>query len=203
GRRPGRSRARVHLRGPLPASEMVERQSRASVRRWNATLAQRQCRGFIPMNGRFMREAIRLSLKTLRGDQGGPFCAVIVQGNRIVGRGWNRVTSDNDPTAHAETVAIRDACRRLKTFALVDCDLYTSCEPCPMCLSAVYWAHIRSVFYGNTRQDAARIAFDDEFIYREVALPIRRRQLVMKQLLRKEAQVAFIEWEKKADKVRN
>jgi len=154
------------------------------------------------MNSRFMREAIRLSLKTLRRDQGGPFGSVIVKGNRVVGRGWNQVTSANDPTAHAEIVAIRDACRRLKTFALDDCDLYTSCEPCPMCLSALYWARIRSVFYGNTRQDAARIAFDDEFIYREVALPIRRRQLVMKQLLRKEAQVAFIEWEKKTDKVR-
>jgi len=154
------------------------------------------------MNTRFMREAIRLSLKTLRGDQGGPFGAVIVNGNRIVGRGWNRVTSANDPTAHAEIVAIRDACRRLKTFALDECDLYTSCEPCPMCLSALYWARIRSFFYGNTRQDAARIAFDDEFIYREVALPIRERQLVMKQLLRKEAQVAFIEWAKKEDKTR-
>jgi guanine deaminase len=153
------------------------------------------------MNSRFMREAIRLSLKTLRRDQGGPFGSVIVKGNRVVGRGWNQVTSANDPTAHAEIVAIRDACRRLKTFALDDCDLYTSCEPCPMCLSALYWARIRSVFYGNTRQDAARIAFDDEFIYREVALPIRQRQLVMKQLLRKEAQVAFIEWTKKTDKI--
>src|SRR5215468_10943377 len=151
------------------------------------------------MNKHFMCEAIRLSIQMMRRGKGGPFGAVVVKGNRIVGRGCNQVTSANDPTAHAEIVAIRDACRRLKTFALDDCDLYTSCEPCPMCLSALYWARIRSVFYGNTRQDAARIAFDDEFIYREVALPIRRRQLVMKQLLRKEAQVAFIEWEKKGD----
>lgn len=154
------------------------------------------------MNPKFMREAIRLSLATMRRDKGGPFGAVVVKGNRIVGRGCNEVTSSNDPTAHAEIVAIRNACARLKTFQLDDCDLYTSCEPCPMCLSALYWARVRSVFYGNTRKDAARIAFDDDFIYREVALPIRRRSLVMKQLLRREALAAFKEWEQKADKVR-
>jgi tRNA(Arg) A34 adenosine deaminase TadA len=153
------------------------------------------------MNLKFMREAIRLSVSTMRRDKGGPFGAVIVKGNRIIGRGCNEVTSRNDPTAHAEIVAIRNACLRLKTFQLDNCDLYTSCEPCPMCLSALYWARVRSVFYGNTRQDAARIAFDDEFIYREVALPIRERSLVMKQLLRREAQAAFVEWEQKADKV--
>ena len=138
----------------------------------------------------------------MRRGKGGPFGAVVVKGNRIVGRGSNKVTSTNDPTAHAEIVAIRDACKRLNTFQLEDCDLYTSCEPCPMCLSAIYWARIRSVYYGNTRKDAARIAFDDDFIYREVALPIRRRKLGMKQILRDEALAAFIEWEKKADKVR-
>jgi guanine deaminase len=153
------------------------------------------------MNKKFMREAIRLSMKMIHRDKGGPFGAVVVKGNRIVGRGANEVTSRNDPTAHAEIVAIRDACQRLKTFQLDDCDLYTSCEPCPMCLSALYWARIRSVFYGNTRQDAARIAFDDDFIYREVALPIRERRLVMKQVLRKEALAAFVEWEKKPDKI--
>lgn len=149
-----------------------------------------------------MREAIALSIKMMRRGKGGPFGAVVVKGNRIVGRGSNKVTSTNDPTAHAEIVAIRDACKRLNTFQLEDCDLYTSCEPCPMCLSAIYWARIRSVYYGNTRKDAARIAFDDNFIYREVALPIRRRKLGMKQILRDEALAAFIEWEKKADKVR-
>jgi len=153
------------------------------------------------MNKKFMREAIRLSIEKMRSGKGGPFGAVVVKGNRVVGRGSNEVTSSNDPTAHAEIVAIRDACKRLKTFQLDDCDLYTSCEPCPMCLSAMYWARLRSVFYGNTRKDAARIAFDDDFIYREVALPIRKRKLVMKQLLRDEALRAFIEWEHKIDKV--
>ncbi len=148
-----------------------------------------------------MREAIRLSIQMMRRGKGGPFGAVVVKANQIVGRGCNEVTSSNDPTAHAEIVAIRDACKRLKTFQLDECDLYTSCEPCPMCLSAMYWARLRCVFYGNTRKDAARIAFDDDFIYREVALPIRQRKLVMKQLLRKEALAAFREWEKKKDKI--
>jgi tRNA(Arg) A34 adenosine deaminase TadA len=154
------------------------------------------------MNPKFMREAIRLSIKMMRRGKGGPFGAVVAQGGRIVGRGWNLVTSTNDPTAHAEIVAIREACQHLKTFQLQDCDLYTSCEPCPMCLSAIYWARFRNVFYANTRKDAARIQFDDEFIYREVALPIRRRRLRMKQILHKEALVAFQEWEKKSDKIR-
>jgi len=153
------------------------------------------------MKKKFMREAIRLSILKMRRGAGGPFGAVVVKKNRIVGRGWNQVTSSNDPTAHAEIVAIRDACRRLKTFQLDDCDLYTSCEPCPMCISAMYWSRLRSVFYGNTRRDAARIAFDDDFIYREVALPIRKRELVMTQFLRHEALAAFIEWEKKTDKI--
>ena len=149
-----------------------------------------------------MREAIRLSRIKMQGGAGGPFGAVVVRRGKIVARGWNCVTSSNDPTAHAEVSAIREACRKLKTFQLADCELYTSCEPCPMCLSAIYWARIRSVFYGNTRKDAARIAFDDDFIYREVALPIRKRKLIMKQVLRKEALAAFTEWERKADKIR-
>jgi guanine deaminase len=153
------------------------------------------------MKPKFMREAIRLSIEMMRRGKGGPFGAVVVKGDRIVGRGANQVTSTNDPTAHAEVVAIRDACRRLKTFQLDDCDIYTSCEPCPMCLSAMYWARLRGVYYGNTRRDAAKIAFDDDFIYREVSLPIRRRALRMKQLLRKEALVAFVEWKNKPDKV--
>lgn len=148
-----------------------------------------------------MREAIRLSIQKMRQGKGGPFGAIVVCGNKIVGRGWNEVTSSNDPTAHAEIVAIREACRRLKTFRLDDCDLYASCEPCPMCLSAIYWARIRTVFYGNTRKDAAKIDFDDDKIYHEIALPIRKRKLVMKQLLHNEALAAFREWKKKPDTI--
>jgi tRNA(Arg) A34 adenosine deaminase TadA len=153
------------------------------------------------MNPEFMREAIRISIEMMRKGKGGPFGAVVVNRNRIVGRGCNGVTSSNDPTAHAEIVAIRQACKRLKTFHLDNCSLYTSCEPCPMCLSAIYWARIDKVYYANTRKDAARIAFDDDFIYREVALPIGRRKLVMKQILRSEALPAFMEWKRKADKI--
>jgi guanine deaminase len=149
----------------------------------------------------WMRAAIRLSLQKMRAGDGGPFGAVVVRAGRIVGRGWNQVTSAKDPTAHAEIGAIRDACRRLKTFQLTDCELYTSCEPCPMCLSAIYWARIPTVYYGNTRKDAARIAFDDDFIYREVALPIGKRSLLMKPLLRREALAAFREWRQKIDKI--
>jgi len=148
-----------------------------------------------------MREAIRLSIQMMRRNHGGPFGAVVVRDGKIVGRGCNEVTSVNDPTAHAEIVAIREACKRLGTFQLDDCDLYTSCEPCPMCLSAIYWARLRNVFYGNTRKDAARINFDDDFIYREVALPIGKRKRKLKQLLRKEALAAFAEWQRKPDKV--
>jgi len=154
------------------------------------------------MNEAFMREAIGLSVRMMRRGRGGPFGAVVVQGGRIIARGWNQVTSMNDPTAHAEVVAIRRACRGLRTFELSGCDLYASCEPCPMCLSAIYWARIRNVYYGATRQDAARIDFDDEWIYREVARPVARRKLKMKQLLRAEALVAFEEWRGKEDKVR-
>jgi len=153
------------------------------------------------MKKKFMRAAIRLSLEMMRCGKGGPFGAVVVRNSKIIGRGCNEVTSANDPTAHAEISAIRDACKRLKTFQLVECDLYTSCEPCPMCLAAIYWARLRTVYYANTRKDAARIAFDDDFIYRQVALPVPKRTLVMRQLLRDEAIAAFVEWEKKADKI--
>jgi tRNA(Arg) A34 adenosine deaminase TadA len=153
------------------------------------------------MDPKFMREAIDLSLAKMRAGEGGPFGAVVVQNDRIIGRGWNRVLGLNDPTAHAEIVAIREACRCIRNFNLQGCELYTSCEPCPMCLSAIYWARIDRVYYGNTRRDAKRIAFDDDWIYREVALPIRERTLKMRPLLRKEAQAAFIEWKNKPDKV--
>lgn len=148
-----------------------------------------------------MREAIRLSLVKMRGDCGGPFGAVVVRRGRIIGRGWNQVTSTNDPTAHAEIMAIREACKKLKTFELAGCELYTSCEPCPMCLAAIYWARLEKIYYANTRKDAARIAFDDNFIYREVTRAISRRSIPMKQLLRGEALKVFTEWEGKTDKV--
>jgi guanine deaminase len=154
------------------------------------------------MKNKFMREAIRLSLTKMRGNHGGPFGAVVVRKGKIVGRGWNQVTSTNDPTAHAEMVAIRDACQRLKTFQLDDCELYTSCEPCPMCLSAIYWARFKKVYYGNTRKDAQRIDFDDDLIYREVATPIAKRKIPMQQLLRPEAIKAFQTWADKLDRVR-
>jgi guanine deaminase len=154
------------------------------------------------MNEKFMREAIRLSLAKMRGNCGGPFGAVVVRKDKIIGRGWNRVTSANDPTAHAEISAIREACKKLKTFQLNDCELYTSCEPCPMCLAAIYWTRFKKVYYANTRKDAARIQFDDDLIYREVSTPIARRQIPMKQLLRAEALEVFKEWRDKPDKVR-
>jgi guanine deaminase len=153
------------------------------------------------MNEKFMREAIRLSLSKMRGNCGGPFGAVVVRRGKIIGRGWNRVTSANDPTAHAEILAIRDACKRLKTFRLDDCEIYASCEPCPMCLAAICWARFKKVFYANTREDAARAGFDDDLIYREVSAPIARRKIPMKQLLRGEALEVFKEWEDKPGKV--
>ena len=149
-----------------------------------------------------MRAAIQLSLSKMRANCGGPFGAVVVRKGKIVGRGWNQVTSTNDPTAHAEVSAIRDACQKLKTFQLDDCELYTSCEPCPMCLSAIYWARFKKVYYGNTRKDAAKIDFDDDLIYREVAKPIAKRIIPMKQLLRPAALEVFKVWKNKTDKVR-
>jgi tRNA(Arg) A34 adenosine deaminase TadA len=154
------------------------------------------------MKEKFMREAIRLSLEKSRENCGGPFGAVVVRAGKIIGRGWNQVTSKNDPTAHAEVSAIRAACKKLNTFQLDDCELYTSCEPCPMCLSAIYWARIRRIFYANTRRDAAKIKFDDDLIYSEISRPMARRKIPMRQLLRPEALKAFAAWEAKTDKVR-
>ncbi|MGD1087604.1 MAG: nucleoside deaminase [Verrucomicrobiota bacterium] len=153
------------------------------------------------MKEKFMRAAIRLSLQKMRENHGGPFGAVIVRDGKIIGRGWNRVTSSNDPTAHAEIMAIRGACKKLGTFQLDGCELYTSCEPCPMCLAAIYWARLRKIYYANTRKDAAAIEFDDDFLYSEVALPISQRKILMKQLLHKEALKVFAEWKKKSDKI--
>jgi len=150
----------------------------------------------------FMQEAIRLAEEGVRGNRGGPFGCVVVRQGRVIARGNNQVTSTNDPTAHAEVTAIREACRVLGTFQLPDCELYTSCEPCPMCLSAIYWARIPQVYYGNTRADAAAIGFDDDFIYGQIPLPPSARTVKMEPLLREEAQGAFAEWTAKADKVR-
>ena len=149
-----------------------------------------------------MREAIRLSRQKMQAGAGGPFGAVVVRNNEIIARGWNRVTSANDPTAHAEVTAIRAACKKLRTFQLDDCELYTSCEPCPMCLAAIYWARFQKVFFANSRKDAAQIQFDDDLIYREVARPISRRRIPMTQLLRPEALKVFAEWQAKPDKAR-
>lgn len=149
----------------------------------------------------FMRQAIRLSRQKMRANQGGPFGAVIVRDGKIIARGWNLVTTANDPTAHAEITAIREACKKLKCFHLDDCELYTSCEPCPMCLGAVYWARLKRVFYATTRADAAAIDFDDAFIYGEICRPVTRRKVPMKPLLRAEALTVFAEWRNKIDKV--
>ena len=149
----------------------------------------------------FQRRAVELALANVAAG-GGPFGAVIVREGQIVAEGVNRVAQATDPTAHAEVVAIREACRILKRFQLDDCTIYTSCEPCPMCLSAIYWARLKRVFFANTRKDAARIQFDDDFLYREVGLPIAKRAMPMKQFLRDEAILAFKEWDAKADKIR-
>jgi guanine deaminase len=153
------------------------------------------------MNPSFLREAIRLSTEKMEGNEGGPFGALIVRDGEIVGRGWNRVTSTNDPTAHAEIVAIRDACARLKTFTLAGCEIYTSCEPCPMCLAAIYWARLGRIFYAATHEDTTAAGFDDRSIYRELELPPGGRSIPMVQDLREEASKAFGAWMKKADRV--
>jgi guanine deaminase len=150
----------------------------------------------------FMREAIKEAEAGMRGGRGGPFGCVVVRKGEVIARGSNRVTSTNDPTAHAEVTAIREACRTLQKFSLDDCELYTSCEPCPMCLAAIYWARIPRIYYGNTRADAAAIGFDDDFIYQQIPLPPERRALDMQPLLRDEALGAFKEWGAKVDKVR-
>lgn len=147
-----------------------------------------------------MRKAIELSLRNV-AEGGGPFGAVIARNGEIVATGVNRVTSNCDPTAHAEVSAIRAAAKVLGTFDLSGCEIYTSCEPCPMCLGAIYWAHLDCMYYGNNQHDAAKIGFDDAFIYRELELPIADRRLKAEELLPEEAIQAFRAWEEKADKV--
>ena len=143
---------------------------------------------------KFMREAIRLSIENVQSGNGGPFGTVIVKNGKIIASGINKVTQSNDPTAHAEIVAIRSACETLGTFQLVGCEIYCSCEPCPMCLGAIYWARPDRIYFANTREDAADINFDDNFIYNELDVSISQRKLPTTQLLRDEAQMAFTQW---------
>ncbi len=147
-----------------------------------------------------MNEAIRLSFETMRNNTGGPFGAVVVKNGEIIARGYNKVVSSNDPTAHAEIVAIREACKALNSFQLDDCEIYTSCEPCPMCMSAIYWARPAKVYYANSKKDAADIGFDDDFIYEELALPYEKRKIPLIRVMEKEALLAFKEWASKLDK---
>ena len=149
----------------------------------------------------YMREAIALSRDNIHVHGGGPFGAVVVKDGQIIGRGRNQVTTANDPTAHAEVMAIREACQNLGAFSLQGCEIYSSCEPCPMCLSAIYWARIEKIYYGNTQSDAAYIDFDDAFLYKEVKLPRHERAIPLVPLLRDEAVKVFEEWDAKDDKV--
>jgi len=151
-------------------------------------------------NINFMKRAIELSINSVKKD-GGPFGCVIVKNNKIIAEGSNEVTLSNDPTAHAEIVTIRKACKNINDFNLKGSEIYTSCEPCPMCLSAIYWSHIDIVYYGNTRLDAAKFGFDDNFIYNELVKNISTRRIPMKQINKDEAKKAFLNWENKIDKV--
>ena len=153
------------------------------------------------MNNKFMQRAIELSIESVNNGTG-PFGAVITKDNKIISEGFNVVTSSNDPTSHAEIVAIRNACKSLNNFALNDCDLYTTCEPCPMCLSAIYWARIDRIYYANTRKDAQKIDFSDSMIYEELNKTIKDRKIPMHQMMREEAIKAFEMWDKKIDKVK-
>lgn len=141
-----------------------------------------------------MEEAIRLSVANVEEGKGGPFGAVVVKDGKIIARGVNQVTSSNDPTAHAEVVAIRIACKVLNSFQLEGCEIYTSCEPCPMCLGAIYWARPDKLYYANSKEDAAGINFDDQFIYEEIAKPLEERKLFTRQILREQALEAFRKW---------
>ena len=150
---------------------------------------------------KYMQLAIDLAKENVKKGFGGPFGAVIVKNGEVIAQAANSVTSTNDPTANAEVNAIRQACKKLNTFNLSGCEIYASCEPCPMCLSAIYWAHIDKVYVAATKKDAAEAGFDDEFIYKELDLPENKRQLRTSELLMEEGQKPFIEWKQKADKI--
>jgi len=153
------------------------------------------------MKNKFMKRAIELSVESINSG-GGPFGSIIVKDDKIISEGMNRVTVNNDPTAHGEIVAIRNACKELNTFNLSDCFLYSSCEPCPMCMSAIYWSRITKVYFGNTRDDAKKIEFDDSFIYSEISKKNEDRSILMEQVLRDEALKAFKIWKNKTDKTK-
>ena len=152
------------------------------------------------MKNKFMQRAIELSIESINSG-GGPFGSVIVKDEKIISEGMNRVTVDNDPTSHGEIVAIRNACKKLNTFNLSNCSLYSSCEPCPMCMSAIYWSRIGKVYYANTRDDAKKINFDDSLIYSEIPKKNEYKKILMKQIMRNEALKAFELWDKKIDKI--
>ena len=150
---------------------------------------------------KFMKKAIRLSILNVEKGNGGPFGTVIVKDGKVIARGVNSVTLTNDPTAHAEIVAIRKACKALKTFQLAGCDIYTSCEPCPMCLAAIYWARPDRIFFAGSKEDAAAINFDDKLIYDEIAKPIAERKIFTQQVLREQALEAFKKWSESPNKI--
>src|SRR5690625_4823298 len=151
---------------------------------------------------KFMRRAIEISQHATDNNSGGPLGAVIVKDGKIIAESFNQVTSTNDPTAHAEIAAIRKACEKLNSFQLTDCIIYTSCEPCPMCLGAIYWARPKAVFFGCTKEDAAAIDFDDDFIYQELEKPVSQRNIPFKNILREEAKQVFDQWKEKTDKIK-
>lgn len=153
------------------------------------------------MKNSFMARAIQLSIDGVLSGRGGPFGAVIVRDGEIIAEGMNQVTSTNDPTAHAEVLAIRQACAKLGRFELQDCELYTSCQPCPMCFGAIYWARLARVYFANTAEDAAKIGFDDSFIYSELKQPGSQRHIPMTQMMQEEALAGFREWVAKPDKI--
>lgn len=153
------------------------------------------------MNQIFMARAIALSIENVQLSRGGPFGAVIVKDGGIIAEAANRVTASNDPTAHAEVLAIRNACSRLNRFDLQNCEIYTSCEPCPMCLGAIYWARLQRVFFANIAADASKIGFDDSFVYHEFTKPLDDRKIPMIQMMRENASEAFRLWKDKSDKI--
>jgi guanine deaminase len=153
------------------------------------------------MSNAFMARAIELSIENVRSGRGGPFGAVVAKGGKIIAEGVNCVTAVNDPTAHAEIIAIREACKKLGVFELKDCEMYTSCEPCPMCLGAIYWARPARVYFGSTAADASNAGFDDSFIYNEIPLPHAQRKIPMIQMMRDEALEAFRTWQRQSNKV--
>ncbi len=153
------------------------------------------------MDNPFMARAIQLAVENVRSGKGGPFGSVIVKNSKIVAEAANRVTATNDPTAHAEVVVIREACKKLGVFELTDCEIYTSCEPCPMCLGAIYWARLGKVYFASVAADAAKAGFDDSLIYREIAQELAKRSIPMEQMMRQEALTAFRAWQEKSDKI--